>query len=152
MKVYRISTPEYAWDLTGEGARLHGGRWNHKGMACLYTSESRALALVEYSVNVNIADIPLVLSVATIEIPEDNIYEAAIENLPDNWKDNPAPAAAKDFGTQLLKADKHAVIRIPSAVIADEYNYLLNPVLLQQTLFRLADVSAFKYDRRIKLT
>lgn len=152
MKVYRISTPEYVRDLTGEGARLHGGRWNHKGTACLYTSESRALALLEYSVNVNTADIPRVLSIATIEIPEDNIYAVAVENLPDSWKDNPAPAAAKDFGTQLLNIEKYPIIRIPSAVITDEYNYLLNPALLQQPLFYLADVTDFKYDRRIKST
>lgn len=152
MRVYRISTPQFARDLTGEGARLHGGRWNHKGTACLYTSESRALALLEYSVNVSIADIPLLLSIATIEIPEDDIYVVAIESLPDNWRDNPAPAAAKDFGTQMLKADKHVIIRIPSAVIADEYNYLLNPVRLKQPLFHLVDVSDFQYDRRIKST
>ena len=81
--------------------------------------------------NVNIADIPPVFSIATFEIPEDNIHVVAVENLPDNWKDNPAPAAAKDFGAQLLKANKQVITGIPSAVIADEYNYLLNPVRLK---------------------
>lgn len=73
MIVYRIGRTKYAEDLTGEGARLNGGRWNHRLTACLYTSESRALAVLEYTVNVNIDDIPRALSISTVEIPEKNI-------------------------------------------------------------------------------
>ena len=62
MKVYRLSKTKFAEDLTGEGARLNGGRWNHILTACLYTAESRALAVLEYTVNVNIDDIPRALA------------------------------------------------------------------------------------------
>ena len=75
MIVYRIGSTKYANDLTGEGARLNGGRWNHKLTPCVYTSESRSLAILEYTVNVNVYDIPRALSMASIEIPETSILE-----------------------------------------------------------------------------
>lgn len=53
MKVYRIAKKDFVGDLTGEGARLFGGRWNKKGMRVLYTSKSRSLATVEYLVHVS---------------------------------------------------------------------------------------------------
>ena len=152
MKVYRIGKTKYARDLTGEGARLNGGRWNHKGTACLYTSESRALAVLEYTVNVNIADIPRALSITSINIKEDNIHHVPIEILPGNWRDNPAPAATKDFGSHWLKAQEHAIIRIASAVIPEECNYLINPLLLSSSLVQIVDVRDFIYDVRIKTT
>ena len=62
MLVYRIGRTKRAGDLTGEGSRLNGGRWNHKLTPCIYTSESRALALLEYTVNVNIDEIPRALT------------------------------------------------------------------------------------------
>ncbi|MEJ0082357.1 MAG: RES family NAD+ phosphorylase [Puia sp.] len=58
MIVYRICKTMYAKDLNGAGARKYGGRWNQPGFECLYTSESRALALLEFTVNANINDIP----------------------------------------------------------------------------------------------
>lgn len=103
MIVYRIGRTKYANDLTGEGARLNGGRWNHKLTRCVYTSESRALAVLEYTVNVNIDDIPRALSISTIDIPEISILELTIAELPGDWRSAPAPASAKDFGTRLLK-------------------------------------------------
>src|SRR6516164_9317441 len=102
MIVYRIGRTRYANDLTGEGARLNGGRWNHKLTPCVYTSESRALALLEYTVNVNIDDIPRALSFTVIEIPGDSILQLPIADLPGNWAAAPSPASAKDFGTALL--------------------------------------------------
>jgi RES domain-containing protein len=127
MLVYRISKTKHATDLTGEGARLNGGRWNHKLPPCIYTSETRALALLEYSVNTNIQDIPRSLSITTIEIPDVHVLRLTTDDLPSDWKDSPAPSATKDFGTELLMSMSHAVIEIPSAEMQEEFNYLLNP-------------------------
>jgi len=52
MTVYRIAKTKHIRNLSGTGARMHGGRWNRKGIGILYTSESRALATVEYLVHV----------------------------------------------------------------------------------------------------
>lgn len=150
MIVYRIGRTKYANDLTGEGARLNGGRWNHRLTACVYTSESRSLAVLEYTVNVNIDDIPRALSISTLKIPENNILELLIAELPGDWRATPAPASTKDFGTQLLKKAEFAVIKVPSAVIPDEYNFLLNPFHNESSKFSIVDVQDFIYDVRIK--
>ncbi len=150
MIVYRIGRLKYSKDLSGEGARLNGGRWNHKLTPCLYTSASRSLAILEYTVNVNIDDIPRALSMTTLEIPDKKILRLTIADLPGDWRATPAPASTKDFGTQLLKNNEYAVIQIPSAVIPDENNYLLNPMHKDSLLFSAVDVRDFVYDIRIK--
>lgn len=150
MIVYRIGSTRYANDLTGEGARLHGGRWNHKLTPCVYTSESRSLAVLEYTVNVNVYDIPRALSMTTLEINATTILELTTAQLPGDWQASPAPASTKDFGTQLLKQAKYPVIKIPSAVIPDEFNYLLNPLHRESQYFSIIDIRDFIYDVRIK--
>jgi RES domain-containing protein len=150
MIVYRIGKTKYAGDLNGEGAKLFGARWNNKMIACLYTSESRALALLEYTVNVNIDDIPPVLSITAIEIPDRIIRILNEPDLPADWKQSPAPSSTKDFGSKLLLAAAEPVIRIPSAVIPYEFNYLLNPLHPDSKKFKIAGISNFVYDVRIK--
>ena len=151
MIVYRVGKTKYAGDLKGEGARLFGGRWNNKMIGCLYTSESRALAVLEYTVNVNIDDIPRALTITTIEIPDKPITIVNESALPGDWKLSPAPSSTKDFGSKLLVAAAAPVIRIPSAVIPAEFNYLLNPLHPDSKKFKIIDSSDFVYDVRIKI-
>ena len=151
MIVYRIGRTKYADDLTGEGARLNGGRWNHKLTACIYTSESQALAVLEYTVNVNIDDIPRALSISFIQIPEKSVLELTVAQLPGDWRASPAGTSSKDFGTQLLRKAEFAVIKVPSAVIPDEYNFLLNPAYAGNSAFSVINVKDFVYDVRIKM-
>lgn len=146
MNVYRISKTEYAHDLTGTGAKLFGGRWNHINIPCIYTAGSAALAVLEYSVNVNVAFVPLDLSLAVFEVDEKYIHIP--KKLPGNWAAVPAPLSAKDFCSALLQ-DGIPVVRVPSVVIPSEYNYLLNPSAVGKA-FRLLEVREFRYDLRIK--
>ncbi len=149
MIVYRIGITKWATALNGEGARLHGGRWNHIGTPCIYTSQSRALAVLEYTVNNNIEEIPRLLSITAIEIPND-FLDHPIPLLPGNWRDSPAPASTKDFGTDALKASTDAVLCFPSAILPQEFNYLLNALHPASKLFKVIDVQDFIYDIRIK--
>ncbi|MDB5249397.1 MAG: hypothetical protein JWQ40_3791 [Segetibacter sp.] len=151
MIVYRVGKTKYANDLTGEGARLNGGRWNHKLTPCVYTSESRALSVLEYTVNVNIEDIPRALSVTTLQIPEDNIIELSIAELPGDWRDSPSPSSTKDMGTELLKKRDYLIIKVPSAVLPDEFNYLLNPLHKESSRISIISIKDFVYDVRIKI-
>jgi RES domain-containing protein len=151
MIVYRVGRTKYARDMTGEGARIHGGRWNHPLTACIYTSQSRSLAVLEYTVNVNIEDVPRALSITIYEIPDDDILLLETSDLPGNWKDVPSPSSTKDFGTHLLKMAEFPVIRVPSAVIPDEFNYLLNPLHPDSQDFKITGIRDFIYDARIKL-
>lgn len=148
MKVYRISKTEYAKDLAGTGAKLYGGRWNHVNTPCIYTSESRALAVLEYSVNINIDFIPNSLTVCIFEIDEKHIQEIQPNNLPADWQEIPAPYSTKTIGTEFLQSDV-PIIKVPSIIIPDEYNYILNPSLLGK-VFQLIEMKRFIYDLRIK--
>lgn len=152
MLVYRIGRTKYADDLSGEGARLNGGRWNHRLTPCLYTSASRSLSVLEYTVNVNIDDIPRALSITTLDIPENHLLKLNLTDLPGDWRASPAPSSTKDFGTELLRKGEYAVIQIPSAVIPDEFNFLLNPFHKESIKFSIVNISDFIYDVRIKTT
>jgi len=147
MRVYRISKTKYARDLNGTGAKLYGGRWNTVGTPCIYTSESQALAVLEYSVNINIDFIPRGLSVCVFEVNAAVVHTVAVEDLPGHWKTIPSPLATKEMGTELL--EHHAVLKIPSIVIPDEYNYILNP-MVEEHCFELLEVKDFVFDVRIK--
>lgn len=147
MKVYRLTQTRYAEDLNGTGAKLYGGRWNHIDTPCIYTGSSRALSILEYSVNINIDFIPRALSICVFEIKEDQIFNLQIEDLPGNWTHNPAPKSTKDLGTELLKS--HAIIRIPSIIIPDEFNYIINP-LAKISDFKLLEAKDYVFDLRIK--
>jgi len=150
MIVYRLAPTRFANDLTGEGARLFGGRWNHPGIACLYASESRALAVLEYSVNTGAAHIPPALSIITINTGTASFGEIKESALPPDWNTIPTPSSTKDFGSAILTSSKTAIIRIPSAIITSEYNFLLNPAHRDARKFKILELSDFHYDLRIK--
>ncbi|HSF45473.1 MAG TPA: RES family NAD+ phosphorylase [Chitinophagaceae bacterium] len=150
MEVYRISRSKWAEDLSGEGARLFGGRWNRKGTPCLYTSSTRSLAILEFSVNVSLDEIPRALSIVTLKLP-DQFLEVKPQDLPGNWKDVPAPGSTREFGTRLLEEAKHLIIRLPSSVIPQEFNFIINPVHKDHKLCKVIAVDDFVYDVRIKL-
>lgn len=149
MIVYRLSRTRWAKDLTGEGSRLHGGRWNHPGTACVYTSESRALAILEFTVNVNVDDIPRSLSIVTLEVPDD-VADFNIASLPGNWKEAPSPKSTRDFGTNHLRSSDRPILRFPSIVVPQEFNYILNPAHARSSEFKILDIADFVFDIRIK--
>ena len=150
MLVYRLSKTQYAKDLNGTGAKLFGGRWNQIDTPCIYTAESRSLAILEYSVNVNVDFIPRALSICIFEIDESHIKEIKIKDLPGDWKETPATFSTKEFGTKLLEKGT-PILKIPSIVIPEEFNYILNP-LVDSKAFKLVEVKDFVYDLRIKIT
>jgi RES domain-containing protein len=148
MKVYRITKTQYADDLNGTGAKLFGGRWNHIDTPCIYTSESRALSVLEYAVNIDIDYIPRALSLCIFEIDEKHIHAVEEAELPGNWRETPGPKSTKDFGTKLLQ-NKHSILKIPSIVIPQEFNYIINP-LAEGASFKLLKTIDFVFDLRIK--
>lgn len=149
MEVFRVCRTKWSKDFSGEGARLFGGRWNRKGTPCIYTASSRSLAILEYSVNISLDDIPRSLSLVAIRIPDMHLL-LKMEDLPGNWRDVPAPSSTREFGNGLLLEKKHLIIRLPSAVIPQEFNYVINPLhpaLKQCEVIRVEDLV---YDVRIK--
>jgi len=150
MLVYRIAKKDVVKDLTGTGAKLYGGRWNHRGTAVVYTSETRALAAVEFLVHVSLSNVPRGLIIATIEIPDDIVPEEAPRaSLPRGWRDYPAPREVADLGTRWVKSNKSLLLRVPSAVVEQEYNILINPLHSDMGKVVLQGVEKFEFDKRL---
>jgi RES domain-containing protein len=127
MRAFRLSPNVHrATTLTGEGARLSGGRWHHNGMAVLYCSESRALAAMEYFVHVDPPVAPPELVLVAVEIPDRLVRSVDVATLPTNWKSYPAPDALKDIGSAWIRKRTSAGLLVPSALIPEERNVLLN--------------------------
>jgi RES domain-containing protein len=150
MIVYHLGRTKYASDTTGEGARLNGGRWNPVGIPCIYTSENRALTVLEYSANVPLFDIPRSLSITTFQIPDGSWMKLNISELPGNWNQNPVPKETMEYGAGLLKTNQFLALRIPSAILPEEFNYIINPQFADIGLVKIIDVRDFAYDIRVK--
>ena len=128
MEVYRIAKASFSMDLTGLGARLNGGRWNRKGTEMVYTSESRALASLEFLVHVPFSLLPPDLMIISIDIPSGlSIEHVSLTDLPTNWRSSPAPAALAEFGSTWAKSNRSLILRVPSAIVDAEFNILINP-------------------------
>ena len=126
MKVFRISKQKYINDLSGTGASLFPGRWNSKGKFILYTAQSAALALLESVVHLN--ELPdMQYSLATIVIPDHSIITISEKDLPANWTTFPPVDSLKKFGDKFLAANIHLALMIPSAIMPEENNLLINP-------------------------
>ena len=150
MFVYRIAKKKHIRDLSGIGARLYGGRWNRKGIGIVYTSESRALVLVEFLVNVPFSILPNKLCIATVEIG-DRIRpgEIPIGDLPKNWRKFPASSELAEIGSKWAVSNESLALRVPSAVVPHEFNILINPSHPDMKHVAIADVEEFEMDKRL---
>ena len=127
MRVYRLCNPEFADDLSGEGAFLYGGRWNFKGERMLYTSTNASLSLLETIGH--LADFPsrMPLCLLTIEIVVGGVFQPPVSEFPYNWKDYPAPLQAKSVGSDFLKKSEFPVMLVPSVIMPKDLNLLIHP-------------------------
>ena len=150
MTVFRIALRTHINDLSGTGAKLYGGRWNRPGTAILYTSENRSLAALEYLVHLPAAFAPADLAMATIQIPDDvSREEVEIGALPDRWRHFPAPPELADLGTSWAQASRTLLLRVPSAVVDQEFNILINPEHPEMKRVTLLRAEAFAFDDRL---
>lgn len=136
--------------LSGEGAKRYGGRWNHVGVAVVYTSQSLSLAVLEYLVNLPITDLPDDLVSVQIEISDDlPRTEITVKKLPDNWRTFPSVEELKDIGTDWARQAKVPVLVVPSVVIPNELNYLVNPLHPLSRGIKIVSVDPFALDTRL---
>ena len=121
-RAYRLCGSKHvAFD--GAGARTSGGRWNRPGLAMVYTSQSESLALLEGLANLLPRQVPTGYVCICAEIPNTMIQD--VGSLPASWRDR--RDLSQRIGSDWIATRSSAVLRVPSAVLAREYNFLINP-------------------------
>ncbi|HET7896129.1 MAG TPA: RES family NAD+ phosphorylase [Flavisolibacter sp.] len=150
MQLFHLGNSRYARQLTGEGARLFGGRWNMKGDACIYTSGTRSLCILEYAANVQLDELPPELSMTEYAIPDNLCRIIPGNDLPADWFLLPAPMSSKLFGSALLSDKDCVCFAVPSAIVPAELNYILNPAADQFSQVTIKATEPFSFDHRIK--
>lgn len=155
VSVWRIATDtkDYeADDLSGKGAEITGGRWNDKGAPLVYTSTNRALAALETIVHLNSGGLPLNRYLVEIVIPDD-VWNAAEEidhtTAPVGWDADPASRTSSDFGTRWARAATSLLLRVPSVIVPEESNVLINPRHPDIAAIKARKVRKWIYDPRI---
>jgi len=148
MLVYRIAQNEYVRDLSGYGAKLNGGRWNREGTAVLYTGSTIALCAREYWVHLpeTVTLKQNAFAVATIDIPTSSVYVLIDNELPEQRTNDSSQLHA--ITDEWLRQNEHVAMRVPSAIIQHEYNYLINPSHSLFSEITLKSVNPFSFDKR----
>jgi RES domain-containing protein len=152
LTLWRLTTPRYA-DLSGEGARRAGGRWNPRGAAVVYTGDHPALAVAEYLVHVrDPEDLPDALVFLRIVVPDDvavaAVSRADLERQDPDWRRAGAPACLA-AGSAWLAAAAHAALRVPSAVVPLAENVLLNPAHPDAGRCRVVETIPYVFEPRL---
>jgi RES domain-containing protein len=153
--VWRIAldTPTFkADDLGGEGAKKSGGRWNKKGTPVVYTSESIALACLETLVHLNAQGLPLTRYLVRIDIPT-KVWDLAkrfnAKTAGIAWDALPAGTASIERGQRWLQSNASALLFVPSVVIPQASNVLINPLHPDVKLIKAKKIEKFSYDPRL---
>jgi RES domain-containing protein len=155
--LWRIAadTPDYeADDLAGKGAESSGGRWNRIGTPLVYAATTRSLACLETVVH--LAKRPLPLNRFLVEITVPSAAWAAAATLDSaslvGWDAEPAGKASLDWGTSWARGVTSLLARVPSVIVPEEVNVLINPAHPQAPSVRTTKVRKWLYDTRLAPT
>lgn len=152
MQVYRITKGKYASDIPGRGAELYGGRWNPIGVPALYTSENRALCALELLVHTKKEILPPVYTIITLEIPkelESEIETFTPKSLKKNWNSLQPEIWTQEFGADYFEKHQKIGIRVPSTIIMQETNIVLNPLHKGYQKIKIIEKLDFIIDERL---
>lgn len=147
--VWRMTTAKHAGTaFTGEGARLYGGRWNPEGIPMVYTAATQSLAILELLVQDGRMLAHYVMIPVTIPTSL-KIEHIELKDLPDGWREPAAREHLRSMGADWIKSGSSAVLAVPSAVVPQETNYLLNPLHPAISKLKIGDAQEFITDLRL---
>ena len=128
LKAWRIVKTAYQGKaFTGDGARIYGGRWNSRDIPMIYTADSLALASIETIVNLPSPKLLEDFVRIPVRFNSKLVEDLPPSKLPKEWKSRPASPHTKIIGDNWAKEQRSAVLKVPSVVVPEEFNYLLNP-------------------------
>ena len=150
MLLYRVGAGPYARSISGEGARLYGGRWNPKGTPVLYLSEHPALACLEFLAGVDPALLPdgrayLLL----LDAPFTKAHIEQPVSLPEDWAQEPAPLSAQALGQAWCQVGRKPLLRVPTIHVPQAFNYVLNVLHPLAAKVRLIGAEPFWLSPRV---
>ena len=149
MRVWRLARSVYP-ALDGEGSRLYGGRWNEPGTPVVYTAGSLSLAVVEQVVHLDPSQLPDDYVAYAVEIPDGlEVERVKISDLPDQWNRRAEVRSLQRMGEQWAREQNAAVLSVPSAVIPEERNYLINPRHADSDQIDVVHGRPFDFDPRL---
>lgn len=150
MWVFRLIRKKYGIELKGKGAALSGNRWNSKGTETIYCAESRALTMAEVAVHVSLSILPKEYVVAEIDISTNtSIFSLGIEDLPLGWNSFPHLLDTQKIGDDFGAERKNCVLKGPSAVVAGDFNFLINPYHPDFSTIEIVGQEDFPFDPRL---
>lgn len=147
-------TPTYeADDLSGKGAETTGGRWNRVGTPVLYTASSASLACLETVVHLNGGGLPLNRFLVEIDVPDD-VWAARevlpARHLPVGWAAVPPGRVSLQIGAGWLSSCSSALLAVPSVIVPEEFNVLINPAHPDTQRIKARKLRAWYYDQRVR--
>ena len=149
MELWRISRKAYA-ALDGEGARLYGARWTPRGTPAVYAASHLSLAALEYLVHIDAEDAPDDLVALRISVPDD-VTELAFgpASMPVDWQQTPSPPQCQAIGTEWARRREELLLRMPSVLVPEESNVLVNPMHPDAVGVRVIGSRPFSFDVRL---
>lgn len=151
MQVWRLAKQAFALDRQGTGARLSGGRWNSPGVAAIYAGLTPEITALEKLVHTG-SVLPLDLVLLKLTLPEgENLYQFAnFDALPSGWDAIPGSAAAIVFGDAFLTGGTRLGLIVPSAVMPEARNMVINPHHPEFSKISMEIIRPFLFDQRLR--
>ena len=144
---WRIVTRRRQADaFTGEGARLAPGRWNARGTRAIYLGGTLSLAALEMLLYAGRAALTIPLLVFRVDFPEGvGVESLLIDKLPVNWRQQPPPDSTRRLGSDWIAHGAAVALRVPSALIPEEWNLVLNPAHPDFSKLRIGKPQVFRF-------
>ncbi len=150
---WRLAAPEFAATaegmMSGEGARLFGGRWNSPGVRAVYLADSLALAGMELLVHLGDLDVLRTYRKLPVTIPDELVMHIDPVALPVGWETSPH-TVTRAIGDRWLADGQSSVLQVPSAVITVECNFVVNPRHPDVGTIGIGPISDFRFDPRLR--
>lgn len=148
-----VDTPDYeSTDLRGIGAKLTGGRWNRQGTPMIYAASSIALACLETMVHLDANALPLNRYLVRVSIPDD-VWNARTvlthKNAAVGWDALPPGKVSLGVGTRWCEREENAILCVPSIVVPEELNVLINPRHADARSIKATKIRRWTYDARV---
>jgi RES domain-containing protein len=143
LKVWRISKPEHG-KAAANGTGAH--RWNSPGAPIIYAAQSRALAALELLGHLEGRELFQEYVLVEIGLGESLVHAIDMSSLPENWRADPPPVQLKRFGDDWIRRADRPVLRVPSALIPEECNCLLNTEHPEFRQLQFGEPVPFRFD------